>query len=415
MGNSPWEPPVDPWADDPGAASQATPVRPDRIDREAEPTTIRRRRNLPSSPPSAQVFAGRPTDRFVAPVEEGPAQKRPVPYRKLAIGILALVIVAIAIGAVYVRYFYRPGVDGGTVVPPDPSTSQVKVERPDEVVRRYLTALSTGDVATALQFGPVNGQGSTALLTEQAYRESLRTHPISNIQVPNIETNTSEVRASYRLGDQDVSSVFRMRRTDDGNWQLAHTTVTVRFDAVNSSNLPLIINGVEVPGANPLFELLPGYYSVATGLPFVTYPQTNAVLLSNLEYDGTAVRTLNPTLTDDGAEALMTMAQQSLSSCLATKELAPANCPNRVTALQPVNADTITWTLVGDPLGTARPALNSSDLSRGEVSMSLQFIPDWVYADGSTPGRRATEPISANISASLDVASAAELRPLWQT
>lgn len=420
-----FEPPVDPrfGADD--AASAATPVRPERLDEAdqtvlrprdelQEPRTIRKRRPLPTTPPSAQVFAGRPIDRYQAPVEEIEVVKKPIPVSRIVMGIVAVVVLAVVAGFVYVRYFYKPGVDIGTVVPGGGQTTEVQVQRADEVVRRYLQALRDGDVEAALQYGPPAGQGSHVLLNNAAYDRSRLTHAISDIRVPNVDTNTNEVTASYKLGDQDVTSRFRMRKTDEGNWQLAHTTITVRFDAPNATNVPLIINGIEVSATNPVFELLPGFYTVETGLPFVTYPESNGVLLSNLEYDGTAVRTLNPTLTDRGIQAMINLARNSLSYCMSQASLNPPNCPNRVQALQPVNASTITWQLLGDPFSNARPALNSSEMSRAEMSMTLQFMPNWVYADGSTPGRLTTEPVSANLSASLLVRSEDELRAIWR-
>lgn len=372
-------------------ASQATPVRGDQA---AEPAPLDW-----ASPPTAAPggrFA-RPADRYEIPIEQAPEEVQPFNWRRLISSLVVVVVVGVVAGWAYVRFLYDPAPDDDTVVQISQSAGP-RMERPDQLVREYLNALAAGDTTTALSLGAV-GSGDPSAISPEAYAVSLLTYPITDIQVPQIDTATTEVPASYRIGDQQVNTRFRVVRDDSGSWQLAHATVQVELQKPTAPDLPVRLNGVVIPGG--VAEVLPGHYQVSTGLPFVDYPQASAVAITNLEYDGLVQRQLTPVLTPQGREALLAAGQASLSDCLAAASLTPAGCPNQLTAPAPYDPGSVQWTLVVDPFTEANPALDPADQSRGLVSMVLRLQVGYNYTGGGANPAQTLAAQSVSYSSSL--------------
>ena len=371
---------------------------------------VTRASQVPTYAEAAQRYQV-PGERFVAPAPPRPAGRRSVPVKALVSWVLALVLLGVIGGVVYVRYLRTPEQDPAVKLPEASASASVKVSQPDDLVRTYLTALSRGDVTTALALGGTTSTGSRALLTGPAYQASLKAAPIGNIQVERPDPSVTDIPASYTLAGRAIRTSFKVAKQDDGSWQLVNTTATVRFRATNAQELPLLVNGVEVELDTPI-QVLPGRYTVTTGLPLVAYDASSSLTVADLTQPELPSQNLTPEITKEGSAALLEAAQQSLTLCLSRKELAPANCPLAMTSSKPVQQGSIRWAAVGDQWQGARPALSAHDQSIGEITLSLNLTISVRYDSGAlgpSPYRR-----NATVSASLLAQSPAELTVRWR-
>lgn len=353
-----------------------------------------------------------PQDHFEAPPEVRQRVRRALPVRALVTWALVVVLVGVVAGVVYVRVIRKPAADPNVSLPSASVTASVTITKPDEVVRRYLTALSTNDVAGALALGDSASTGSRALLTSAAYSASLAAAPITDITVPAVESTVTDIPAQYKLGDQDVKTSFKVAKQDDGSYRMVKTTVTYRFRATNAGTVPLLVNGVKVELDN-LVQLLPGRYTPSTGLPFLGYDSTSTLTVLHLNYPDLNVQPIVPTLTSQGQQALLDAGKASLADCLAKKELSPANCPMSVGSARPVVPDSIRWRQVGDQWTKAAPGLSANDQSTGEINLNLNLTIEASYGGSA---QLDPQPYRGNVtvSASLLVSTAAELKPRWR-
>ncbi len=381
--------------------SQLTPIR-------GELTTIHQGRIAPPPGSPASRFA-RPADRYEIPVEQPEPEPAGFPVRRLLTWLVAVMLVAVGAGWAYVKFLYNPKPDTDTIVQGSQSAGP-RIERADELVRTYLTALATGDTGTAMSLGKV-GSGDPAAIASEAYRVSLAAFPITDIQVPAIDNPSTVVPASYRIGDQEVTTQFRVVRDDSGFWELANATVQVELQKPNAENLPVLLNGVAVPGG--VAELLPGRYVVSTGLPLVDYPETSTIAITNLDYDGRVQRVLTPLLTDAGRTALLEAGQVALNACLSSGSLEYGQCPNRLIGSAPYDPSSVRWELVGDPWSEASVALDPRDQTQGQLTAQLTFAVSFTYSDGSTNGRQVLSPVLATCSGSLMAGRGNQLTVLW--
>lgn len=386
-----------------GPAGQATPIR-------GEASLPQTAWTGPPTTPPVGRFA-RPVERYQIPEIEAEPVERSFPWRRAIGWLLATILVGVSAGWAYVRFVHDPRPDDDTVVTTSASAGP-RIPRADTLVRQYLEALAAGDTATAMSLGAV-GDGNPAAISPAAYARSLQTHPITEIRVPQLDNATTEVPASYRVGDQEVSTRFRVTRDDTGSWQLAHSTVQIELQVPNASGMPVLVNGVAIPSG--VAEVLPGHYEVSTGLPLVGYPEHNSVLITNLEYDGRVQRVLTPVLTQAGRDAMLAAGRDALSACLGMASLAPPGCPNQVSNPAPYDPGSVRWELIGNPFGAANPALDPVDQTRGQVSMVLQFGVRFSYTDGSTNGYQALDPVSASYSGSLLVDTTQAVEVGWKS
>lgn len=303
-------------------------------------------------------------ERFEAPPP--PLSPARTNYRRLAAAAAVVTGLGAASAWGYVTLTDRSDTP---LVAPSVAAANPAVARGDTVVRAYLEALAAGDVATALAQGPTPGAGSHDLLTAEAYSPARQRAPITDVNVPAQDPTATLIQASYGLGGKRVDIAVPVRRNAAGVWQLVRTTRAVRLDSPNAGQVPLRVNGVTVrPGAT--IELLPGQYTVGTGRPYIAYPDSDQLTVTEVGDEKALVHQLDPYLTDEGKRALRERARQALATCLASTELAPQGCPFR--GKGNVVPGSVQWTRVGpDPVTDAPMAL---DRDHAEVAvMTLQL------------------------------------------
>ncbi len=318
-------------------------------------------RGLPLDEPTA--------GRFAAPAEK----VRPPHRRRPTVWVLGTAIVALLGLVGYVIWDQnRPvSVSAEIVVPSSAQASAPKVTRGDLAVKGYLEALAAGDIDKAISYGPVGG-GSRVLLVPDALKASLAAAPITNINVTPAEATDSTIHASYQLGTQAVVSDYKVVKRDDGNWQLASSTTTVRLSAKRSDSVPLIINGQTI-GPVVELELVPGTYTMGTGLPYLAYQSTTKITVNDLSY-AKAISELPVDVTAEGKSALIQAAQASLAACMDTQRLSPPNCPIIEPTNRPVIASTIRREMVvPDPVSGAQWVVDSSNAAVASALIQVHY------------------------------------------
>ena len=323
--------------------------------------------------------------RFAAPEEKVPRTRRQLSRPVWIVGGVALVLAGI-LGYLLVDRNRPVAIDPNIVVPSSAQASAPKVARGDLAVKGYLEALQRGDIESAIAYGPVGG-GSRALLVPEALKVSLAAAPITNIVVATTDALASTIRASYQLGTQAVNADYKVVKKDDGNWQLASSTTTVPLDAKRSDRVPLLINGQAI-GPVVELELVPGTYSMATGLAYLQYQSTTKITVNDLTYNHT-IAELPVDVTTEGKDALSQAAQSSLTNCLEYKRLSPENCPARESTNHPVNENTITRRLnIPDPVSSAQWIVDKDDpaVAQAVIQVSYTFRGDYADGSGTTDG-----------------------------
>lgn len=319
--------------------------------------------------------------RFAAPEETVQRRRRKL-NRPMLVVAAAVVVLAVVIGYVFVDHNRPVAIDPNIVVPSSAQASAPKVARGDLAVKGYLEALQRGDIDAAIAYGPVGG-GSRALLVADALKASLAAAPITNIVVATADATASTIRASYQLGTQAVNADYKVVKKDDGNWQLASSTTTVRLEAKRSDRVPLVINGQTI-GPVVELELVPGTYAMSTGLAFLQYQSTTKITVNDLSYTK-AIAELPIDVTAEGKDALIQAAQTSLANCMSYKGLSPSNCPARETTPRPLNESTINRRLnVPDPVSSAQWIVEKADPALAQAVIQVNYTFNAVFADGGT-------------------------------
>ncbi len=325
--------------------------------------------------PVDQPVAG----RFAAPEEKVQRTRRTLSRPVWIVGAVVVVLAAILSYVLVDRN--RPiAIDPGIIVPSSAQPSAPKVARGDLAVKGYLEALQRGDIDAAIAYGPVGG-GSRALLVPEALKASLAASPITNIIVATADALASTIHASYQLGTQAVNADYKVVKKDDGNWQLASSTTTVRVEAKRSDRVPLIINGQTI-GSVVELELVPGTYSMTTGLAFLAYQSSTKITVNDLTYNKT-IAELPIDVTAEGKDALTQAAQASLTSCLSYKKLSPQNCPTRESTPKPLNEASIIRRLnVPDPVSGVPWIANKEDAALAQAVVTVNYTFSADFTDG---------------------------------
>lgn len=347
--------------------------------------------------------------RFTAPEAPRVARKAVRP----TLWVLGLVVV-IVVG--FVSYLIwdrnRPvTVSSQIVVPTSAAASAPRVARGDLAVKGYLEALAAGDITKALSYGPVGG-GSRALLVADALKASNAAAPITNINVTPADVTASTIHASYQLGTQAVVSDFKVVKRDDGNWQLAASTTTVRLEAKRSTDVPLLINGQAI-GPVVELELVPGTYTMTTGLPYLQYQSSTSITVNDLSYSK-PISDLPVDVTDQGKTALTQAAQASLAACMDYKQLAPTNCPmgSEAVAAPIIPSSIKREPVVSDPLSGAQWVADSTDAAIASAIVTVHYKISVTYATGQ-PGGYTEFNQSWVVSANASKTRAADLQITW--
>lgn len=377
----PWDQPGSNWApgDTPKAPSGFSPPE----ERGSIPAA-----EIPLTPIVVpKPIHGQPIDspsggRFKAPDES----KRVAPKRRAAMfAIAGVVLLLLGLLGYYLLDRYRPvNVSPEIVLPASAQANAPRVVRGDLAVKGYLAALAAGDIDRALSFGPVGG-GSHALLVPEALKASLELAPLTNINVAAADATASTIHASYQLGTQAVEADYKVEKLDDGNWQLTSSTKTVRLEAKRSSTIPLIINGQTI-GPVVELELVPGTYTMTTGLPYLSYQSTTKITVPDLSYAKT-IADLPVDVTEEGKQALIRATQESLASCIGIKQLSPANCPLNEPTNRPVIESTIKRELlVADPVSGAQWVIDTGNASIASALIKVHYRISASYDANSTTG-----------------------------
>lgn len=352
-----------------------------------------------------------PESRFVAPERPVARTRARTPIKGIIGWSLAVMLVAVTAGVVWVKYFRVTEDDAATKVPQNTASQKAKVLRGDEVVRQYLDALAKGDTDTALSLGQTDGAGSARLITKQAYAASLKSAPITAVNVPQAPENTTEIPATYKLGDETINATFRVAKQDNGSWLLARSTATFRPVGTGVDHVPLLINGVSTNWENPV-ELLPGRYQMSTGLTHIAYPGSDTLTVPHLNYPETSDHQITPTLTARGKQAFVEAAQRSLEVCLSRRELSPANCPMSMENVPDLVPGSPQWSIEQNPIPSANPALNASDQSKASVTVSLNLRLKTAYKGGG----RSNQPVTVNttVTGVMTPNSSSEIKLEWR-
>lgn len=366
---------------------------------------------LPEVKADAATWTPAPTqERYQAPPEAPPPRQRASRRRVITL-VLVIVMLAVGTGIGISAYRQRVVNDDATKLPVGsgaPSSAAGKTG--GEVVTNYLEALSEGDITSALSLGPI-GPGSRALIGPDAYPSVWRTGKITDIKVTKTDPSATEIPVTYTLNGEQVSTVMKVERHQDGTFTLVKSTVTVMISGNGDGvvQVPLLIDTRPV-GWNRPFELVPGVYTASTGLPFLAITTDATLVVKDLEKVNPW--TLAPQVSEQGQEAFLAAAKESLANCYKTNQLSPPNCPFVESSKQQVR--TVSRFPKGDPLGSEKVTLLAEDLRMGQVQIVVSYTLALTFTTGGTSGDQAASQ-TATLTMDLAVANADLLKPQWKT
>ena len=253
------------------------------------------------------------------------------------------------------------------------------------VVKAYLSAVAEGDADKALSLAAVQPLDKD-FLTDEVLAESAKVAKITDIKVGDVANEyTSSVPASFRLGDETVTSDFYVTKSGD-DWKMREAGSTLDFTSMRKNTLPMMLNGTAVDVDK--VTLFPGTYTLTTGTDYITYGTTGQFTVKG-SIDYLRGSDLMPTLTPEGEKAYVDAVKASTRACLQKKELSPANCPNKAGSSSAYQLDksTIKWTQRGstDPFANLKPRLDYESPNVAESRPALQLT---ATADCSSPGGR---------------------------
>ena len=253
------------------------------------------------------------------------------------------------------------------------------------VVKAYLSAVADGDAKKALSLASVEPLEKD-FLTDDVLAESAKLGTITDIKVGDVANEfTSSVPASFKIGDQTVTSDFYVTKSGD-EWKMREAGSTLDFTSMRKNTLPMMLNGTTVDVDK--VTLFPGAYALTTGTDTITYGATGQFTVKG-SIDYLRGSDLMPTLTPEGEQAYVAAVKASTRACLQKQELAPANCPNKAgnSSSYKLDKSTIKWTQRGgtDPFANLKPRLDYESPNVAESRPNLQLE---VTADCSSPSGR---------------------------
>jgi hypothetical protein len=240
---------------------------------------------------------------------------------------------------------------------------------PDKVVESYLTALSTGDAATALKAGPP--PASTTFLTNEVLAAQQAKAKISNIKVGKVEQHENEalVPAAYAFGSKVHDQDFYLRKTT-GKWQLEATTV--ELDLSNVDNVPdPTLFGKPVPDGK--VSVFPGPLVFGSRNPDITVTDQSSDGFATSPSDA-AFPLLETSLSATGQKKVITAVTAALTACTKVKTTEPATCPQKVFDFEAVPG-TATWTITSNIAQELKVRIDSGlkvDVS-GEIAWAVTY------------------------------------------
>ncbi|QIK72841.1 hypothetical protein G7070_11855 [Propioniciclava coleopterorum] len=223
----------------------------------------------------------------------------------------------------------------------------------------YLSSIASGDAQAALAT-LADKPANTALLTGEVLTASRSTAPLTDIQVgtPVFDGGSAAtVPASYRIGDQAVSTTLHLEGDGRTQWLISDGTA----DLTLSSTAGLTVNSAKVTeGTNPVF---PGSYTVATGTDNVSIEGTPQAVVASPDAEPTSLD-VTAVLSETGKQNVLTAVKTRFDECLASTEARPADCPFGVrTDDVEVTPGSVKFALVNDPWAGFAPTLDAANLS----------------------------------------------------
>lgn len=287
--------------------------------------------------------------------------------------VLALVLIGTIIGVAVVRGGGEdPVAGGGAGGGGGASSAPAESKLPSDAVRGYLEALAAGDATAALGYA-TTAPSDTTFLTNEALAASLKAGPITAINVPEVNDEYAyQVAASYKIGSQAVNADFSVEKDGDV-WKLREVAYDLTLTSVQNKTLPLLINGISAEADK--VAVFPGTYVFTTGLKTVDYGKANKLLVKSTSDYPEGMADIQPTITSAGEKAFTDAVEDSLDTCMKSKKVKNANCPNsfdRITGAQPDNG-TLKWSYDKDALDNMDVRLDYANPAIAESNVSLRL------------------------------------------
>lgn len=250
-----------------------------------------------------------------------------------------------------------------------------KTEGPEKTVKDFLTAIGNADSETALKLLQTQPETSP-LLNKEILQASKDFGNISNIETRNQINLDSTVYATYNLGNEIATQVFKMVKTDNG-WRIANklSTLTVPKDFT----IKVKLNGLDInPGEK--MAVFPGRYQATTENKLITLSE-NAITVKLMD----DTYNLKPEfkLNEEGEKLALTEAKKSLDACIGSHNTTSADCPNVISVPDgvTVKTDSVTWSLKNDPLANVKFQVSQDGVAHAILS-KMDFNVKYKYKYG---------------------------------
>jgi hypothetical protein len=217
-------------------------------------------------------------------------------------------------------------------------TTYVSATAPDTIATDYFRALSRGDAAGALAYGDVPA-GPRTYLTGGVLRAALEVASISDVSALSVDRigDRANVTIQYQLGfrgNQKAVSDTVMLNRHATSWRLAETAASVQIIAKVAGHR-LTLAGSALPAGSVL--VFPGALPLSVDTPNLAIGE-EVVHLSEKPS-----RTLRPTLSKAGTQAVQAAVVSAVRACLGANP--SPSCP------VPTDARVVPGTLHGTPTG----------------------------------------------------------------
>ncbi|GHD47337.1 hypothetical protein D9V29_05930 [Mycetocola manganoxydans] len=274
-------------------------------------------------------------------------------------------------------------------------------------VAAYLDALKKGDAEGALKLAKVTVEKTDLLLTNEAYKNAEDKITRYTIGESSVSDETATIEASITQGGEKYDTEFTLTRTGKDAvlfdvWELdAPPIATVAVSIAAPEDSVLEVAGLDATSAlsEGAAELraLPGTYSVALGGDaefFEAEPASASVV--GFTADTVEAEPLTVALTEAGTTAATDAVNTWLDACIASKELAPKDCPFFATNPRNYKLSNIVWTVT-------KPTFTVGEYSAGGWSVTSD-------SDGTAKATASAEGAGTTTSGELpfDIAGVVE-------
>ncbi|PKQ30744.1 MAG: hypothetical protein CVT62_12410 [Actinobacteria bacterium HGW-Actinobacteria-2] len=326
------------------------------------------RRSARSAAAAEVTAPGGGADYMLADAMNTPPKK--AKHTPLLVGAAVLVLALIG-GIIWAA----PSLFPGMFAPPRTAT-------PKGAVEAYLSALASGDSATALK-AAVAPPTDTTLLTDEVLKSSQQRAPITDIVVKDASGSTSAiVPVTYSIGGKPVTASFPTQKVGN-EWRLVTITRDVQLSGIDYVSVTL--NGTPVTKADHL-TLFPGSYVLASANDRLAVSGGEFVVQSPSDF---ANPTLSATISDKGMAEARTAAQAFLTACVKKKEMVPSGCGFGVSS-SGVKVKSVTWRVTSGAKAL-KTAIFKTEASQPYVATVYPYIQlEATVFDAS--GRRYTGP-----------------------